>query len=278
MPARGEDCDIQDYAAGEMFRKAVRDIPQMRQAAKKSVFTLSDQAPLARILEKMKKKSTNEFASAQARPVSSQGADCLNPAGKSKKKIPANENEEFLDALGNTVPLKGKGREVAPQAQPPRHPGNMDRCFEELLERNLEFSVLYSKEYMEGKVCGLDELIMGRLRAGAMSPEAHLDMHGLNAAQAYESLSYFLRDAWFKGLRVVLLVPGRGLNSPNGIGVLRQNLQSWLTQEPFKRIVLAFCTAQSYDGGPGSIYVLLRKYRKKGRIYWERLPADPDLF
>ena len=29
---------------------------------------------------------------------------------------------------------------------------------------------------------------------------------------------------------------------------------------------------------PGSVYVLLRKYRKKGRIYWERMPADSDLY
>lgn len=43
-------------------------------------------------------------------------------------------------------------------------------------------------------------------------------------------------------------------------------------------MVLAFCTAQSHDGGPGSVYVLLRKYRKKGRIYWERMPADADLY
>lgn len=60
--------------------------------------------------------------------------------------------------------------------------------------------------------------------------------------------------------------------------MLRGKLQTWLTQEPFKRVVLAFCTAQPHDGGPGSVYVLLRKYRKKGRVYWERLPADADLY
>ena len=76
----------------------------------------------------------------------------------------------------------------------------------------------------------------------------------------------------------MLVVPGRGRNSPDGQGVLRGKLQTWLTQEPFKRVVLAFCTAQPHDGGPGSVYVLLRKYRKKGRVYWERLPADADLY
>ena len=42
--------------------------------------------------------------------------------------------------------------------------------------------------------------------------------------------------------------------------------------------MLAFCTAQPHDGGPGSVYVLLRKYRKKGRVFWERMPADADLY
>ena len=102
--------------------------------------------------------------------------------------------------------------------------------------------------------------------------------HGLNALQAFEALRGFFRGGWYKGLRTVLIVPGRGRNSPDGVGVLRGKLQSWLTQDPFKRVVLAFCTAQPHDGGPGSVYVLLRKYRKKGRIYWERMPADEDLY
>ena len=73
------------------------------------------------------------------------------------------------------------------------------------------------------------------------------------------------------------MVPGRGHNSPDGIGILREKFKSWITQEPFKRVVLAFCTAQKHDGGPGSFYVLLRKYKKKGHVYWERMPADEDL-
>ena len=114
-------------------------------------------------------------------------------------------------------------------------------------------------EYMEGHVVGLDQMIMNKLRAGGLSPEAHLDLHGLNAQQAFETLRGFMRGSWYKGLRTILVVPGRGKNSPDGV-------------------VLAFCTAQPHDGGPGSVYVLLRKYKKKGRVYWERMPADADLY
>jgi DNA-nicking Smr family endonuclease len=77
-------------------------------------------------------------------------------------------------------------------------------------------------------------------------------------------------------MRALLLIPGRGKNSPDGVAVLRERVQAWLTQDPLKRVVLAFCTARPVDGGPGSLYVLLRKYRKKGKVLWERCPVDLD--
>ena len=150
--------------------------------------------------------------------------------------------------------------------------------FADLLAETLAFSVSSSDEYLEGYAIGLDELIMNRLRSGQMSPEAHLDLHGLNSIQAFETLRDFIRNSWFKGMRTLLLVPGRGKNSPDGFGILRRKLPSWLTQEPFKRVVLAFCTAQPVDGGPGSVYVLLRKFKKKGPVHWEKMPADADLY
>lgn len=186
--------------------------------------------------------------------------------------------DAFLLAMRNAKPLSGKGREVVPGMVSKKNTSIAEPGFEELLGQNLEFTLMYSDEYLEGHVAGLDELIMNRLRAGQMSPEAHLDLHGLNAEQAFETLRIFMRDAWFKSLRTVLVVPGRGLNSPFGQGVLRRKLQTWLTQEPFKRVVLGFCTARPHDGGPGSIYVLLRRYRKKGRISWDRYSGDADLY
>ena len=141
-----------------------------------------------------------------------------------------------------------------------------------------EFDHLEGKMFVDRVSPLRKSLIMNKLRAGGLSPEAHLDLHGLNAQQAFETLRGFMRGSWYKGLRTILVVPGRGKNSPDGVGVLRGKLQSWLTQDPFKRVVLAFCTAQPHDGGPGSVYVLLRKYKKKGRVYWERMPADADLY
>lgn len=190
----------------------------------------------------------------------------------------ADEDAIFMQAMGQVQPLQARGRDIAPAPEAGIPPPQGQLGLQDFMEGKLEFALSFTDEYIEGHVVGLDQMIMNKLRAGSLSPEGHLDLHGLNAVQAFEALRGFLRGSWYKGLRTVLVVPGRGRNSPDGIGILREKLQIWLTQEPLKRVVLAFCTAQAHDGGPGSVYVLLRKYRKKGRIYWERLPADSDLY
>lgn len=199
--------------------------------------------------------------------------------GKAQVEPSIAEDETFSLAMRGVRPLEGKGRAVSPAAPiAGAPPCAVDAAMRDVLDGKLEFAVSLTGEYLEGHVVGLDAVTMHKLRAGQYSPEAHLDLHGLNAAQAFQSLVGFFRSAWYKGLRTLLVVPGRGRNSPHGVGVLRDKLQSWLTQEPFKRVVLGFCTARPADGGPGSVYVLLRKMRKKGEICWERMPADSDLY
>jgi DNA-nicking Smr family endonuclease len=65
------------------------------------------------------------------------------------------------------------------------------------------------------------------------------------------------------GMRCVLVVHGRGLNSENKICVLKENLPVWLSTGSLKRVVLAFCTARPYDGGTGAVYVMLRNPTKR---------------
>ena len=147
------------------------------------------------------------------------------------------------------------------------------------MDGKVEFSLEFTDEYLQGHIVGLDAQIINKMKAGEFSSEAHIDLHGLNAMQAWEALVGFFRSAYHKGARCVLVVPGRGLNSPGGAGVLRERLQTWFTQAPFKYVILAFCTALPKHGGAGALYVLLRKQKKtRGKIRWDILPADADLF
>lgn len=186
--------------------------------------------------------------------------------------------DEFAKAMAGVTPLTKAGRDVAPRAKAKPFAGAPGNALQDFMDGKLEFALSFTDEYMEGFVVGLDPVMMQKLRQGSFSPEAHIDLHGLNTQQAFETLRGFFKGSWYRGLRCVIVVCGRGKNSPDGIGILREKLQLWFTQEPFKRVILAFCTAKAHDGGAGAVYVLMRKFKKKGRIAWERMPADEDLF
>lgn len=190
------------------------------------------------------------------------------------------ERDVFSRAMADVAPLPAKGRAVALEPAPqPVSSFEPSNPLQDLVDGKVEFSLSGTDEFMEGHVVGLDLLTVGKLQARHYSPEAHIDLHGLNSEQAFQHMVGFFRSAYYKGVRTALVVTGRGLNSPNGVPVLRFKVQQWLTQEPFRRVVLAFCTAKREDGGPGALYVLLRKYRKNsGKVRWDAMPADPDLF
>ncbi|MDR3042681.1 MAG: Smr/MutS family protein [Desulfovibrio sp.] len=193
---------------------------------------------------------------------------------------PPDEDNLFSKAMSGVRTLAGKGREVPPETAPREAAAPaVGHPLQDFMDGTVEFALEFTDEYLEGHVVGLDALTVGKLRAGQYSPEGHLDLHGMNALQAYEAMIGFMRAAYHKGMRTVLVIPGRGRNSPDGMGVLREKVQAWLTHDPFKRVVLAFCTAQPAHGGAGALYVLLRKYKKsRGKIQWDRTPTDADLF
>jgi len=188
----------------------------------------------------------------------------------------------FFQAMQGVAPMKGQGRQIQPPPPPieiEEEDGDDDsRLMRQAMQGAIDFELEMSDEYMHGFVRGLDSKIFMQLKAGRLSIEGHLDLHGQNADQAYEALLFFMRESYLTGRRAVIVVPGRGKNSPNGFSVLRQEIQSWLTREPLRRIVLAFCTAQPRDGGTGALYVLLRKTKKsQGKVAWDKQMNWADL-
>lgn len=122
-----------------------------------------------------------------------------------------------------------------------------------------DFDSSFSDEHIEGLAEGLDRKLLRKLRRGAFSVGAHLDLHGLTRAEAKPRVEGFLGESRQRGNRCVLLVHGRGLHSKEGIPVLKEAVSSWLLRGRIARIVLAFCSARPCDGGLGALYVLLRR-------------------
>ncbi len=190
------------------------------------------------------------------------------------------EINEFLKAVVDVKNLHKKGREVIQEVVlPPIISPKITNPMQDFMEGKLEFAIHSTDQYVEGHVLGLDLMTLAKLQSRQYSPEAHIDLHGLNSMQAYNNLISFFRNSYHRGIRTVLIVTGKGKNSFNGTPILRSKVQEWFTKEPFKRVVLAFCSAKIEDGGAGALYVLIRKRKKDhGKIQWDICPTDPDFF
>jgi DNA-nicking Smr family endonuclease len=173
----------------------------------------------------------------------------------------------FREAMAGVEPLQANrvnARVPGPLSKPSRRPlleGELEAYAQlvDLVSGEGSFDIEYTDEYIEGALVGADPNLLPKLRRGDFSIQAHFDLHGMTTAEAREALERFILSSAIKGLRCVLIIHGRGLNSRDQIPILKERMSSWLKRGRLKQMVLAFATAQPCDGGAGALYVFLRK-------------------
>jgi DNA-nicking Smr family endonuclease len=113
-----------------------------------------------------------------------------------------------------------------------------------------------------GRTPGVDKRQAERLRRGRTEIDARIDLHGMTQAEAHRRLAAFIERSAAAGLRLVLVITGKGLTSEmagRGSGVLRDAVPRWLNEPGLRPRVLAVTHAQPKDGGHGALYVLLKR-------------------
>ena len=115
----------------------------------------------------------------------------------------------------------------------------------------------------------LDKRTHDKLRKGKTAPDARIDLHGMTAAQAHGVLRDFIRTSHARGLRLVLVITGKGNTMreevgimPSRAGVLRHALPQWLGTPDMHPMILQISAAHARHGGGGAYYVYLKR---KGR-------------
>ena len=132
------------------------------------------------------------------------------------------------------------------------------------------FDIRFSDLFIRGRAAGVSRETMTKLECGEFAVRSHVDLHGMAFDDAKAAVDRFLADRQKRGDRCVLVITGKGRNSPRQIAVLRERIPEWLARGPSSRRVLAFVTARPCDGGEGALYVLLRKHAsRKTRIIVE---------
>jgi DNA-nicking Smr family endonuclease len=103
-----------------------------------------------------------------------------------------------------------------------------------------------------------------RMRRGRLAPEARIDLHGMTVAEAHSALIGFVMRAHGSGLRLVLVITGKGKSggdhgATSRGGILRHQVPHWLQLPPLGPHVLQVAEAHISHGGAGALYVYLRR-------------------
>lgn len=104
-----------------------------------------------------------------------------------------------------------------------------------------------------------------QMTRGKLDPEARIDLHGMTLAEAHPELIRFILNAHSAGLRLVLVITGKGKPGPDHgpipqrMGVLRHQVPHWLHMAPLGPAVLQVREAHLKHGGGGAYYVYLRR-------------------
>lgn len=102
-----------------------------------------------------------------------------------------------------------------------------------------------------------------RMSQGKLAPQARLDLHGLTLAAAQPELLGFILSCHANGLRLVLVITGKGRGDhgplPTRPGALRHQVPHWLHTPPLSAVVQQVTAAHFRHGGEGAYYVYLRR-------------------
>jgi len=98
---------------------------------------------------------------------------------------------------------------------------------------------------------------MRQLKRGTVRISQELDLHGYLKDEALARLEQFIAAARSRGQQAVLVITGKGINSPEG-PVLQGAVAAWLRNKG-KGLIAEFSSAPRELGGSGAFVVFLKK-------------------
>lgn len=180
-----------------------------------------------------------------------------------KSDISSEDLEIFHQATKGTKPLHfNKKISLTTKTKSPvvHKPHKHDEHTIELTEIK-NYPLVTGEELISFKQSGISNKTLRKLRKGQYNVDATLDLHGLSVEKAKNEVESFLQHCLQNRMRVVLIIHGKGHHSHQPI--LKNKLNQWLRET---NMILAFCSAGTFHGNRGAIYVLLKNVAEENEI------------
>ncbi len=112
-------------------------------------------------------------------------------------------------------------------------------------------------DLLRGVTTRIDKNIAKKVLKGRYCIDATLDLHSYTQVQAYEKLAQFITTSFNEGIRLVLVITGKGALLKSS--VLKERMQTWLNTPALKENILYFNFAAAKHGKTGAFYILLKR-------------------
>lgn len=109
----------------------------------------------------------------------------------------------------------------------------------------------------------MDGSLARRFRREEFKVSATLDLHGVTEKEAFNQVCEFIKQAYERKKRCILIITGKGLDVDSEVfssrGVLKKSVPMWLENSEISSLILAYKNPSEAMGGSGALYILLRK-------------------
>jgi len=108
---------------------------------------------------------------------------------------------------------------------------------------------------------GISPDVLKKLAHGQFPINKTIDLHGMTRDKSIAALEKTMQSSLQASERVLCIIHGRGLHSPDGRAVLKHSIYQWLKDGPMSAHILAVTPAPHTAGG--SCLLLLRRDKHK---------------
>ena len=183
---------------------------------------------------------------------------------RKKTNVTTDDLAVFQDAVAGTKPLSQNKIRLSAPKETRTIKKEIDAPELSLhLSADSHLPEVNSEAFISFKQNDISNKNLRKLRKGQYNVEATLDLHGMNVETAMVAVELFLQQCMHKGMRVVLIIHGKGYHSGQS-PVLKNKLNHWLREINF---VLAFSSAAPQHGSRGAMYVLLKRDASEENLF-----------